>query len=308
MLANTRLVLSPKVSAIVDGDGALHLDSLSADVRLRAVEAPQQPRFYLGLGGDGASAHWFGSVGPEDVVNGVLGLLTVIAAHGAAARAADILRTEGVGAFHSVMAAFMAPPLAPPQRMPAEMVGLHSVPDRTIAVGIGFAFGHAQADTLAEFVRIAAAVGARALRPVPDRAMLLIGVAAADAVSLTAAAQRLGFVVRADDPRRRIAACPGAPACASGLIPARALASALAPALQRAMRPTRRGIAVHISGCLKGCAHPKPALLTLVGIPSGCGIVHHGSARATPDRYVDPANLTAEISRMIAKMDEAAYG
>src|SRR5262249_7180377 len=94
-LANAQLVLSPKVCVVVDGDGALHLDSLSADVRLRAAGPPQQPRFYLGLGGDGASARWVGSVGPEDVVGAVVDLVTVIAAHGLAARAADILRTEG---------------------------------------------------------------------------------------------------------------------------------------------------------------------------------------------------------------------
>jgi precorrin-3B synthase len=317
-IANARLALSPKISIVVDGGGPLHLDALSADIRLRMAAPGQRtgfdpprfypPRFYLGLGGDGASATWLGSVAQEDVIGAVLGILTIIGAHGPTARAAAVLRAEGVEAFRSVSAAIIEPSPAPPQRMPAEMIGVHSAHEGTVAVGIGLAFGHTHADALAQVVRAAADHGARAMWPVPDRALLLIGVSAPDALSLTAAVRQLGFVVHAGDPRRRIAACPGAPACASGLIPARALASSLAPILEPAFRPVRNGIAVHISGCPKGCAHPMPAALTLVGTPDGCGIVHRGSARTAPGHYVDPANLGDEISRIATKSKEAAHG
>jgi precorrin-3B synthase len=311
-IANAQLALSPKISIVVDGDGPLHLDALSADIRLRAA-APARgplysPRFHLGLGGDGASATWLGSVAPEDVIGAVLGILTIIGAHGPTARAAAVLRAEGVEAFHSVSAALIEPSRAPAQREPAEMIGVHSAHDGTVAVGIGLAFGHMHADALAELVRLAARHGGQAAWPAPDRALLLIGVSAPAALSLTAAAEQLGFVVHAGDPRRRVAACPGAPACASGLIPARALASALTPILEPALRPARNGIAVHISGCPKGCAHPMPAALTLVGTPDGCGIVHRGSARTAPGHYVDPANLSDEISRIAAESKEGAHG
>jgi precorrin-3B synthase len=307
-LANARLVLSPKVSVVVDGGGRLHLDVVSADIRLRAAGPAQRPRLWVGLGGDGASATWLGSIAPKEAVGVVLDLLTMIAAHGPTARAADILRAEGVEAFHSVSAAWIAGSPAPPRRMAAQMVGLHPARDGTLAIGIGLAFGHAHADALAQIVSIAASHGAQAVRPAPDRAMLLIGAAAQDVVDLTATVERLGFVVRADDPRRRIAACPGAPACASGLMPARALAAALTPTLEPILEQRRNGVSVHISGCPKGCAHPMPAALTLVGTPRGCGIVHHGSARAPPGHYVDPADLGAEISRIVAKTNEAAHG
>ena len=307
-LANAGLVLSPKVSVVVDGGGRLHLDALSADIRLRAVGPAQRPQLCVGLGGDGASATWLGSIGPKDAIGVVLGLLTIIAAHGPTARAAEVLRGKGVEAFQSVSEAWIARSPPPPPRMPAEMVGLHPARDGTFAVGIGLAFGHAHADALAEIVRIAAAHGAAAMRPAPDRTMLLSGVAAPSAVDLTAAAEQLGFVVRAGDFRRRVAACPGAPACASGLIPARALAAALTPALEPILGPARGGVSVHISGCQKGCAYPMPAALTLVGTARGCGVVHQGSARATPSHYLDPANLGAEILRIAAKTNEAAHG
>jgi precorrin-3B synthase len=370
-IANAGLTLPPKVSVVVDGEGGLHLDAVTADVRLRAAQSSRGPQFgmpgfYLGVGGDGASAVWLGTVAAADVAHPVLGLLRMIAARGV--RAAEILRTEGVEAFAAVAAALVAPASAPPRRMPAEMIGLHSRPDGTISAGIGLAFGHTHADALAEIVRLAATGGARAVWPLPDRALLLIGASAPDALKITLAAQQLGFVVHADDPRRRIAACPGAPACLSGLIPARAVALALAPLLASigagsrgpfaapsavveegpgggsAGRSTqvhhgtprspqslgetvaallrhelahtavdqvigeRRDIALHISGCPKGCAHPMPAALTVVGTPRGCGVVHHGCACETPRHYLDPANLSAGIGQPATQTGEAAHG
>jgi len=104
--------------------------------------------------------------------------------------------------------------------------------------------------------------------------------------------------VRGDDPRRRIIACPGKPACASGLIAARALASELA----RHLTPLRE--TVHISGCPKGCAHPAPAALTVVGSERGCGIIRDGSARDAPQRYVDCADMISEVVRIAGESRE----
>jgi precorrin-3B synthase len=132
---------------------------------------------------------------------------------------------------------------------------------------------------------------------------MLIGAAPGDADGFAAAAEQLGFIVRAGDPRRRIAACPGAPACASGFIDTRRFAAALAPQLAG----LRDGIAVHVSGCAKGCAHPAPAPLTVVGGADGCGIVRNGTARAAPWIHVAPGNLAAEIARAIAE-GEAVHG
>jgi precorrin-3B synthase len=306
-LSRARLALSPKVSVVIDGNGGLHLDAVSADIRLRMSGPAEPPRFHVGLGRDGASATWLGSIAPAEAAYVVLSLLSLIAAHGPTARAADILRAEGIEVFRSVSEAHVEPAAPPPQRAPAEMIGLHPVGDGTFAVGIGLPFGHAHADALAEIARVAAAHGTCSARTAPARALLLISVAAPDATGLQAAAEQLGFVTRADDPRRRIVACPGAPACASGLIPARALAVTLAPTITAHPSPGR-GVSVHISGCPKGCAHPGPAALTLVGTEQGCGIVRDGSARATPDSHVDPANLANAISQIAADTCEAAHG
>ena len=65
------------------------------------------------------------------------------------------------------------------------------------------------------------------------------------------------------------------------------------------------GRMVHISGCAKGCAHPQPAALTIVGSEHGCGIVEYGTARATPQTYVDPRQLAAHLAHRVS---EPAHG
>jgi precorrin-3B synthase len=311
-LGQARLPLAAKVSVALDGGGRLHLDALSADVRLRAVGPADRPRLCIGLGGDGRSATWLGTIAPPRAPDVVVGLLTMIASHGPAARAADVLRTSGMRAFHSIADIGIEPAPAPPPRLPAETIGLHPLRDGTLAVGIALAFVHAHADALAELASVAAADGARSLRTAPGRTLLLVGVAAANAAAVTSAAGQLGLVTQAFDLRRRIAACPGAPACASGLIPARALAAALVPALAPELAPNPWAapdtVTIHISGCSKGCAHPASAALTVVGTERGCGIIRHGSARAAPRYHVDPAGLAAEVARIVAESGEAAHG
>ena len=70
-----------------------------------------------------------------------------------------------------------------------------------------------------------------------------------------------------------VVACPGAPACASASVPARADAARL----------QALGLAdLHVSGCAKGCAHARPAR-TLVGRDGRYDLVRHGRASDPPD-------------------------
>jgi precorrin-3B synthase len=296
-------VLAPKVSVTIDGGGRLHLDALAADLRLRAFGSVPAPRLHLSLGGDAQSATPVTAVAPEAVVDVVLRLLSVIAARGRNARAAEILRGEGIAPFRSAIDGVIetAPDL--PRRHAAEAIGLHRTRDGGAVLGVGLAFGQADADALAQLARLAAGHGASSARPAAGRALLLRDLTEDGAAALARAAEPLGLVVRADDPRRRIAACPGKPACAWGWMAARSLAAEIAQDL-----PPRHGdVDVHISGCAKGCAHPAPAALTVVGSERGCGIVRHATARATPRQYLEPAALVAEIRRAV-QASEAGHG
>jgi precorrin-3B synthase len=302
-IADARLSLPAKVCVIIDGGGRLHLDGLAADLRLRAIGSKEAPRLHVSLAGDAASATPLGSIGLHALTDVVVRLLGVIAAHGRNARVADVLRNGEGERFRSAIAddldrhPALSPPLPP--RVPAEVIGSHALRDGSLALGIALAFGHAHAGVLAQLAQIAGSHGVRSVRLAPGRALLLLGVAHDNVTALATRAERLGFIVRTDDPRRRIVACPGTPACASGLIAARSLAGELA----RHLAPS--GDTVHISGCVKGCAHPAAAALTVVGSERGCGIIRHGTARAAPRTHVDPADLVAEV--IAGEMQEATH-
>ena len=76
------------------------------------------------------------------------------------------------------------------------------------------------------------------------------------------------------DPRRALTACPGFPACASAQADVRADALALSRQFP--------GLALHVSGCAKGCAQPRPAPLTLVAGADGYALVRNGTAADPP--------------------------
>jgi precorrin-3B synthase len=87
------------------------------------------------------------------------------------------------------------------------------------------------------------------------------------------------FITRADDPRLAVAACSGALGCQRASTAIHDDAATLAPAA-RAL--ATRGIALHLSGCPKGCAHPGPSRATLVADAGRYGLVLDGTAQNRP--------------------------
>jgi precorrin-3B synthase len=276
-IAEHSLQPAPKVSVVIDGGGRIGPDALFADIRLRAVAAGEGPKFQLALAGNAESATPLGLVPADEAVSVVADLLARIAALGPDARAADLLSSLTAQSTKTEYRVTRA----------GDAIGLHALKSGT-ALGIGLAFGHAQAEALAELALIAKQGGAEWMRPAPGRALLLGPLGQGGVAGTRRTAERLGFVVEASDPRRRIAACPGAPACMHGLIAARVLAAEIA---REVALPAGDGIDLHVSGCAKGCAHPAPAPLTIVGTGQGCGIVRDGPARAAPTEYVSPGDL-----------------
>ena len=148
------------------------------------------------------------------------------------------------------------PTVAPAAPRPA------TIPGRTpIGRCIGAAFGQIAAEDL-----FALMTGQTALRLTPWRLLIVEG---------NPATVPAGFVVRPDDPVLRIDACPGAPGCPSASVATRALGQRLAAHLPPGQR-------LHISGCTKGCAHPVPADLTLVGRGARFDVVRNGVAWDKP--------------------------
>lgn len=282
-IAESALRLAPKVSVLVDGGGCINLDQLFADIRLRAVARIDGAALQLAIAGNAHSATPLDVVAPENAATAVVDLLARIAALGPMARAADLLPCPPL-AEHDTMA---------PRTKRVDAVGHHLLRDGA-AVGVGLGFGHADAGALTELARAAKTRGATWARSAPGRTLLLGPLSEVGAATTRHAAASLGFVTDASDPRRRIAACPGAPLCMHGLIAARALAAETAREMPL---PSGDDTVMHVSGCAKGCAHPGLAPLTVVGTERGCGIVHNGTARAAPSEYVAAGELVSALTR-----------
>jgi precorrin-3B synthase len=288
--------VSPKVSVIIDGGGSLNLDDIAADMRLRAKMSAGRAEFRISVGGDGASSVEIGSVAPARGVEAAIGLLDVIAQRGRDARAREVLATEGPAPFRAALAdgggSCEAAPSARERRQ-GEAIGTHRLRDCSLACGVGLAFGHADATSLRRLIEAARSAGASGLRAAPGRMVMVIGLTQARAAAFAASAEHLGFITRANDPRRYVIACAGAPVCAAAHIAARAMAPGIAAAAAPFLG---RSFTIHVSGCAKGCAHPRPAALTVVGTPEGCALIHDGSPRGAPYAVVPAHELPAAIT------------
>ena len=275
--------LDPKVSVVIDSGAPLNLARVPADIRVRAQSCHGATVLRLAVGGDDRNAFDLGLIGVNDGVEAVSRLLLVLAEHRAHAR--DMIAAHELADFEDVLAFARRGSVAQRDRegsaprQCSDAIGFHALRDGTFACGIGLAFGHAEASTLEKLANAAGAAGARGLRTAPNRSLLAIGLTKEAASYFLAAAANLGFVTRADDPRRQVVACAGAPLCASAYIAARTIAPDIAAAAAPYLSDT---LTIHVSGCAKGCAHPGAAPLTVVGTPGDCALVADGSARDAP--------------------------
>jgi precorrin-3B synthase len=300
-LAHTSLParLAPKVSVAIDSGGGLGLDSLAADIRLCADLVNGAAVFHVGVAGNAATATKLGIVASAEGAEAARRLLEIIARHGRTARARDVIATYGAAVFTAALAGVVVAPHHSGSRKLARMtdpIGRHLLHDGSFAFGVGLAFGHADATTFERLVTAAETAGAAGIRVAADRALMVIGLTAETAQMVAAEAARLGFVVRANDPRRYVVACAGAPNCAAAHIAARALAPAVADAAQMHLDSDFR---IHVSGCAKGCAHAGAANLTIVGRHDGCAIIANGSVRDAPVALANANELPLAIAKMM---------
>jgi precorrin-3B synthase len=313
--------LGPKVSVVVDGGGRTALDEVAADVRLTAVGDSAQLRWQVAVAGDANTARTLGVARDDHAAcDTALALLSRIADMGHEARARD-LDGESLPALPSssglsrgsaakrpvtisidVATAAIPPGLstpADPRDKPEDddaggratepeaatsLVGIANLRDNHLALGVALPFGHTTAGLLKAFAETAAKLGIADIRPAPKRTLVAICGKVAQAQALLKQAEALGFVTSPDDPRQAISACPGAPDCASGHIPARRIAADIAREYCGLLDGS---VHLHVSGCAKGCAHPAKSGLVLAGTKAGTGLVLDGTARNEPLAFAD---------------------
>jgi precorrin-3B synthase len=285
--------LSAKFCFLVDDGGRLPLRDVRADIRFETVRVEGEPAFVVGF--DGAVGR-FGPVVADDLVDTAATLAKAFIATGArrvrdvsnisrlAASAslnaspvegevgkASALTGGGYGAAGRLLGLW---PLHPPPAATDVASASPSRGEAKIICGVGLPFGRIDAADLASLAASAAESGATEIRLTPWRAILIPG-PASTADSAMAAAHDLGLILDLADPRRRVAACVGAPACASASTDVRIAAEQFAPLVGE-------GSFLHVSGCAKGCAHPRPAPVTLVGRDGLYDLVRNGGPSDTP--------------------------
>ena len=144
---------------------------------------------------------------------------------------------------------------------------------------------------LDDLVDLASRLGTDEIRLSPARGFVLL-LKNPSAADLTALAEN--FIVAPDDPRRSVAACTGAPACASGSTSTLADAALLAQAFGSL---AAEGRSAHVSGCAKGCAKPGPADLTLIGRAGLYGTVIGGAPGDEPAMHLPIEAVLERLGR-----------
>lgn len=270
--------LPGKFGFAVDGGGVAALPATVADVRILAVAADRVAIDLLRPDG--------------------LARVAVVAAENAADRAAAIAKAlaSGLGGdvrrVRDLSDGVLTDVLGErPARVgdvsgdgAERRLGVLAEGGRVFAIGLAVPFGQMQARDLAALADRFAALGIMELRVAPWRALYAPALDADTATKAIAAGRAYGLVADPSDPRLRIDACPGAPACPSASVETRSTAMALAPHLAKANIRS-----LHVSGCAKGCACSEPADLTLVGLDGSFGVVRCGTAAAQPIAWVEPS-------------------
>lgn len=288
--------------AVSDG-GRLPLDGVSADVRLEAMHGEAgMDGFSIRLDGDPGYASRCDAAAMVDAAVRLASIFIAARARVPALRrmrdlvaqvgAAAVLTEAGLTAAATPviargrMAALVgmralapgtprAEPAPPPPCRGTNVDGeFTSAPNHVL--GVAAAFGRLDAAGLDALARGALRVGAGEIRLTPWRAVLVPGLALSEAQRLASDCAAAGLIVDPGDPRLRVAACVGAPGCRRGTTAVLDHAARWAALL----RPGHAadGIALHVSGCAKGCAHPGPAPLTLVAEGGRYGLVADGTA------------------------------
>lgn len=284
-------LLAAKLAIIVDGGGRLTLDELTADIRLKATHAADGRELWtLAIAGTSATATRLATLPGEEAIAGVMALLEALIAIGSRARGRDLDIAYVQAQFSS------APSFSLPESTPsASPIGLIPLGKQHSALGLRPAFGQIRSHDLGRFLDVAELAGVHETRTGPEHSLLLLGLPRDRIEDLLAVAAACGLQTRADDPANYVVPCSGAGACASAHY---ATKQAAADLVDIGTELLDGSLKVHLSGCIKGCAHPSPAMLTIVGAATGYAIVVNGSSSSEPVAYIHKEGLKSALAAL----------
>ena len=263
--------LPAKFGFLVDGGGALSLAGVTADVECRAagemmVIGLPESAVAVPCPPSGAAAHMC------RLAFAFLELSRTQASPPRRMRA--LVRLVGADAVFAAAGLKADIAMSPPDVERRAPIGRIALGDR-YAFALGLPFGQLQSGRLTQIAGIAEEFGDGLLRFAPWRAVIVAGIPSERLAGFEAKAFEAGALTDPADPRTRISACAGR-LCQSAHADARTDAERLAKILKTEVS------ALHVSGCAKGCAHPAPAEITLVGRNGGYDLIRDGGAGDRP--------------------------
>ena len=290
--------LPAKFSFVFDALGRLPLGDVEADIRFEA--AGETLAVFL-AGEDALAAECApGAVGEIAARLGRAFVRLAGEGEGASRRMRALVERRRAGPVFSEAALEAKPRTRSVRRISLrDLLGVQEYGGRVV-VGAAAAFGEIDANRFLLLIERARMLGASGLRLTPWRAFLVVGLDEKNASGMLGSIAELGFIANADEPRLRIAACPGAPACMHGHRAVREDAARWA-----ALVPNGEGIVLHVSGCAKGCARASATALTLTATELGYDLILAGRAGDPPERRDLPNTrvdefLGAEGARIFA--------
>jgi precorrin-3B synthase len=264
--------LPNKLAIVVDGGGLFPLVELDAEIYAVAVSSSS---IAVGLAArDGP--RWCGTTSPAALPAALIAMLTDFAEAVGAGQSLAMRDSPADLRARLADTARLAPLAVPTLRPMAPRAGPLQMPGGRASVVLALPFGRCDADQLTQIASWAERFGGDEVRLSPWRGIVIPEIQRQDLKTLIAMASGAGLITDPDDPRLVVFACPGQPDCANASVRTRRDAARLATAARPLLQT---GGQIHVSGCAKGCAHPGPAALTLVGDNGAYRVVVEGSAR-----------------------------
>jgi precorrin-3B synthase len=284
--------LPAKFGFLIDDGSALSLGPVPADVRFDWTGGKQP--FAIRIGGHANEAIFLGCCGGDDIpdiglrlARAFLRLSTDMAEP--PRRMRGLIESRGVAAIAGLAGLRPGSPRTSVAIEEPCPVGLLRFNERC-CFGIGAAFGRLDAAMLDAAARAAEIFGTGEIRLTPWRALILPHVQGQQADTMRAYFTKHRFIIDREDARLAIAACGGASTCERGTTDTRSDAFALMP---YARRFRKTGVALHVSGCAKGCARQAATPLTLIAHAGRYDLVVDATARDAATKDAKRLDLAA---------------
>jgi precorrin-3B synthase len=255
--------LPAKFGFLIDDGSALSLGTVPADVRFDWTGGIEP--FAIGIGGHANEAIFLGRCGGDDIPGIAVRIARAFLRLGSQIaepprRMRGLMESCGAGAIAGLAELHPGPPRKSGAIEEPCPIGLLRFTEGC-CFGVGAAFGRLDATMLDAAARGAEIFGTGEVRLTPWRALILPRVQEQQAGAIRAYFAAHGFIVDSEDARLAIAACGGASTCERGTTDTRADALAL---MLFARRFRKTGVALHVSGCAKGCARQAATPFTLI--------------------------------------------